>query len=50
MNPDNITHKALAKFSEDQIRELFDMYQKSESDEKFNTDAVNWIVQQFKKE
>lgn len=49
MNPDNITHKALAKFSEDQIRELFNMYQKSESDDQFNAEAVNWIVQQFKK-
>lgn len=50
MSPENITHKALAKFSDDKIRELFEMYQKSESDEKFNSEAVNWIVQQFRKE
>lgn len=50
MSPENITHKALAKFSDNKIHELFEMYQKSESDEKFNSEAVNWIVQQFRKE
>lgn len=49
MSPDNISHEVLSRFSDEQIGELFEMFRKSESDEKFKVEAQNWIVEQFKK-
>jgi|GEM_PF-1266724 len=44
-----IPHKFLSKFSDEQIRDLFEIYKKSDSDEKFKPEVLNWITQQYKK-
>ncbi len=49
MKYENISSKVLSRFSNEQTRELFEMYKKSESDDKFRGEAQTWIVEQFKK-
>ena len=49
MKYDDISQKVLSRFSDEQTRELFEMYKKSESDDQFRNEAQTWIVEQFKK-
>ncbi len=49
MKYDDISKKVLSRFSDEQIRELFEMYKKSESDDQFRNEAQAWIIEQFKK-
>jgi len=49
MKYQDISNKVLSRFSDEQTRELFEMYRKSESDDKFRDEAQTWVVEQFKK-
>ena len=44
-----IPHKFLSKFSDNQIKELFEIYKKAESDEELKPEVLNWISRYFKK-
>lgn len=44
-----IPHKFLSKFSDNQVQELFEIYKKSKSDEEFKPEVLNWISRYFKK-
>ena len=48
MKYEDISSKVLSRFSDGQIRELFEIYKKSESDDKFRGEAQTWIVEQLK--
>jgi|YelNatPaOPRAMG01_1025707.scaffolds.fasta_scaffold12570_6 hypothetical protein len=48
MKYQDISTKVLSRFSDEQTRELFEMYKKSESDDKFRGEAQTWVVEQFK--
>jgi len=49
MKYQDISKQVLSCFSDEQTRKLFEMYKKSESDDKFRGEAQAWIVEQFKK-
>lgn len=48
MKYEDISKKVLSKFSDEQTRELFEMYKKSESDDRFRVEAQTWVIEQFK--
>lgn len=49
LSTNEVPHKFVSKFSDEQIKELFNLYQKSKSDQEFKPEALNWITKYFRK-